>query len=102
MEIKILVKENQKKDLERFIETCKQQGFVVTHEGGGKIPNWSGWFAELKGERWQKQSELQSNCNLPHVSNSFCSCDKTQQKASMVGVSNECSKCGKGIEQNDR
>mgnify|MGYP001769214642 CR=1 FL=1 len=71
MEIKILVKENQKKYLENFIEVCKQQGFIVTHEGGGKIPNWSGWFAELKGERWQNTSEQQSICNLPQVSKSL-------------------------------
>ncbi len=54
MEIKILVAEDAKKDLERFIETCKQQGFVVIQEGGGKLPNWSGWFAELKGKHWNK------------------------------------------------
>lgn len=52
MEIKILVQEHQKEDLQRFIEDCKIKGFEVTREGGGKLPNFSGYFAELKGASW--------------------------------------------------
>lgn len=68
MEIKILVDYNKKEDLQNFIKVCEQHGFNVTREGGGNLPNWSGWYAELKGERWQKETEQQSNCNLPDVS----------------------------------
>jgi hypothetical protein len=35
------------------------------------------------------------------VISSFCSCDKPQTVAGMVGVSNNCVRCNKPIEQND-
>ena len=58
IEIKIVVDENQKEDLKRFISDCKKHGFEVTREGGGRLPNWSGWYASLEGENW---------CPLPDV-----------------------------------
>lgn len=58
IEIKIIVEENQKEDLKRFISDCKKHGFEVTREGGGRLPNWSGWYASLEGENW---------CPLPDV-----------------------------------
>ena len=54
MEIKILVQENEKIELEKFINTCKQHGMTLTREGGGKLPNFSGYYAELKGMKWNK------------------------------------------------
>jgi hypothetical protein len=41
------------------------------------------------------------NCTIPDVISSFCSCEKPQTKAGMVGVSNICVKCNMPIEQND-
>ena len=54
MEIKILVKENEKAELDKFIETCKEHGMELTRVGGGRLPIFSGYYAELKGVRWQK------------------------------------------------
>ena len=54
MEIKILVKENDKAELDKFIETCKEHGMELTRVGGGRLPIFSGYYAELKGVRWQK------------------------------------------------
>ena len=52
MHIKILVPENRRNDLKRFIDCCTEHGFTVTHSGGGHMPNFSGYFAELKGDKW--------------------------------------------------
>ncbi len=52
MEIKILVPENEKANLDNFIKCCEYQGFKVVREGGGKLPTFSGYFAELKGDKW--------------------------------------------------
>lgn len=53
MEIKILVPENRKEDLERFIDACKSQGFEIVNQGGGRMPNFSGYYATLKGDSWK-------------------------------------------------
>lgn len=52
MEIKILVSENRHEDLDRFIDTCKEHGFEVINQGGGKMPNFSGYYATIKGDSW--------------------------------------------------
>lgn len=52
MEIKILVPENRYEDLERFISICKDQGFELVNQGGGRMPNFSGYYATLKGNSW--------------------------------------------------
>ena len=52
MEIKILVPENRKEDLEKFINNCKDQGFEIVNQGGGRMPNFSGYYATLKGISW--------------------------------------------------
>lgn len=53
MTIKILVAENEKVQLDKFIEDCKEHGMQLTREGGGKLPNFSGYYAELNGEKWE-------------------------------------------------
>ncbi len=53
MHIKILVPENRRNDLKRFIDCCTEHGFTVTHSGGGHMPSFSGYFAELKGDKWE-------------------------------------------------
>ena len=70
MEIKILVPENKKDDLANFIEVCKQHGFNVTREGGGRMPNFNGYYAELKGVRWQKADTGARQLTIPDVSGS--------------------------------
>lgn len=54
MEIKILVQLNERAELKKFVETCEEHGMELTREGGGKLPSFSGYYAELKGVRWQK------------------------------------------------
>lgn len=58
MEIKILVPENRKDELEKFIQSCEEQGFKIERQGGGKMPIFSGYYASLKGENWK--------CNHPY------------------------------------
>lgn len=70
MEIKILVKENEKAELDKFIKTCKEHGMELTREGGGKLPNFSGYYAEFKGVRWQKADTGERQYNIPDVSGS--------------------------------
>lgn len=53
MEIKILVPENRKDEFEKFIQTCEGQGFSIERQGGGKMPNFSGYYASLKGTTWK-------------------------------------------------
>lgn len=72
MEIKILVKENKKAELDKFIKTCKEYGMKLTREGGGKLPNFSGYYAELKGVRWQKADSGKGQSNIPVVRKRFC------------------------------
>lgn len=69
MEIKILVKENERKELDKFIETCKEHGMTVTREGGGRLQNFRGYYAEFKGERWGKVDAEDRQLNIPDVSN---------------------------------
>jgi uncharacterized protein YfdQ (DUF2303 family) len=57
MEIKILVPENRKEDLEVFIKTCEKNGMKVINQGGGRMPNFSGYYATLKGDRWIKSKK---------------------------------------------
>jgi len=70
MEIKILVKENEKIELDKFIKTCKEHGMKLTREGGGRLPNFSGYYSVLEGVRWQKHDTSSINCNIPLVSGS--------------------------------
>jgi len=67
MEISIKVELNEKNDLENFIEECQKHGFLITREGGGKMPNYSGYFAQLKGERWKKLHTSDSGLNIAGV-----------------------------------
>jgi hypothetical protein len=53
MKISIKVEQHEKNDLDNFIKTCEENGFKITREGGGNMPNYSGYYAQLKGERWQ-------------------------------------------------
>lgn len=41
MHIKIFVAENEKAELDKFIETCKEHGMQIIREGGGNLPNFS-------------------------------------------------------------
>lgn len=72
IEIKIIVDENQKEDLEMFISDCKAHGFNVTLEGGRHLPSWSGWYAVLKGENWCPLPDVEEKKtykdNLPKIS----------------------------------
>lgn len=72
MEIKILVKLNERTELEKIIETCKEHGMELTREGGGKLPNFSGYYAELKGVRWQKVETGERLLTIPDVIKSIC------------------------------
>lgn len=67
IEIKIVVPESKKDDLQRFINICKDHGFEVTREGGGILPNWSGWYAELEGTDWcpLPEKEERKACEHP-------------------------------------
>lgn len=59
MEIKILVPENRESDLDNFIKDCEKKGFELQNRGGGHIPNFSGYYATLKGSHWGPiQSEI--------------------------------------------
>jgi len=60
MEVKVLVKEREQKDLAKFVECCKNHGLKVTREGGGKLLNFSGYFAELKGDGWKDELKSKS------------------------------------------
>ena len=71
MEIKILVKEHQENDLHNFIDSCVNKGFALKRQGGGNLPNFSGYYAELKGERWQNADTGEGQLTIPDVSNSF-------------------------------
>lgn len=72
MEIKILVEENEKVELDKFIETCKEHGMQLTREGGGRLPNFSGYYAELKGVRWQKDDTGKRQLTITDVIKSVC------------------------------
>lgn len=39
-------------DLSKFIHMCKDQGFEIVNQGGGKMPNFSGYYATLRGNSW--------------------------------------------------
>jgi len=69
MELKILVEENEKAELDKFIETCKEHGMQLTREGGGRLPNFSGHYAEFKGVRWQKDNTVDRQLTIPDVNN---------------------------------
>ena len=86
IEIKIIVEENQKEDLEMFISDCKAHGFNVTLEGGRHLPSWSGWYAVLKGENW---------CPLPDVKE--CDHPFASVQTRCMGEINHCLKCGKDL-----
>lgn len=73
MEIKILVKEHEQQDLQKFIDTCKLHGLQITREGGGNLPNFSGYYAQLEGEGWKEPKQSDSEAlNTCDVSVSFC------------------------------
>ena len=94
MEIKILVKENEKAELDKFIETCKEHGMELTREGGGKLPNFSGYYAEFKGVRWQKDDTDKRQSNIPDVSISVCpKCHASEVYENRNG-DGECAVCG--------
>lgn len=59
MEIKILVPENRKSDLDNFIRDCENKGFELQNRGGGHMPNFSGYYATLKGGRWEPNPTTQ-------------------------------------------
>lgn len=67
VEIKILVKENEKAELDKFIKTCEEHGIQLIRSGGGKLPKFSGYYAELKGLRWQKANTGERQSNVPDV-----------------------------------
>lgn len=54
MEIKILVPENKEHDLDNFIKDCEGKGFELQNRGGGTMPNFSGYYATLKGYHWKE------------------------------------------------
>ena len=56
MEIKILVPENKEKDLDNFIKDCENKGFELQNRGGGHMPNFSGYYATLKGKNWKPEN----------------------------------------------
>lgn len=88
MEIKVLVTESEKLQLEKFLNTAKDFGMRVTRQGGGKLPNFSGYYAELKGERWQKVDTGTGQSNIPDVS--YLLCDRC-----LIEVDDkECPQCG--------
>lgn len=79
MEIKILVQLNERAELKKFIETCKEHGMELTREGGGKLPSFSGYYAELKGVRWQKPDTDKRQLTIPDVIKSVCPlCQKNE------------------------
>lgn len=67
MEIKILVQLNERAELKKFVETCEEHGMELTREGGGKLPSFSGYYAELKGVRWQKADTGKRQLTIPDV-----------------------------------
>jgi hypothetical protein len=91
MEIKILVKENERAELDKFIETCKEHGMELIREGGGKLPNFSGYYAEFKGVRWQKADTGYRQSNIPDVNQqseqllAFAEYIKTKTLTSLIG-----------------
>lgn len=101
MEIKILVAKNKKADLANFIEVCKQHGFIVTREGGGRLPNFSGYYAELKGERWQNANTGKRQLTIPDVSDTVCDCGLTHETCDCIDTG-ICEKCNKPISQTGR
>lgn len=96
MEIKILVKENEKAELNKFIETCKDYGMELIREGGGKLPGFSGYYAELNGVQWAKVFNKAETLHMPDVSNDkvavcdACGCNKVLTQI-------KCSDCGNTI-----
>jgi len=80
MEIRVLVKQNEKAELEKFIKTCEDAGMKLSHRGGGKLPNWNGYFAVLTGEKWvnpdTKQCEHEFVSSVAYKGAKICSkCD---------------------------
>lgn len=99
MEIKILVKEHQESDLHNFIDSCIKHGFSLTRQCGGKMPNFSGYYAELKGECWGNTDTGDRQLTIPDVSNSVCSCgNKLTEKEIFYET---CLVCMATVEQTD-
>jgi len=84
MEIKILVKENEKEELDKFIKTCEEHGMKITRSGGGNLPNFSGYYASFEGVRWQKVKASNESA--------VCSCAVPYFP---TGIITYCSKCNK-------
>lgn len=77
MEIKILVPENRESDLDNFIKDCENKGFELLNRGGGHMPNFSGYYATLKGNHWKPENngwiKIKSENDLP-TKNIDCFC----------------------------
>lgn len=58
MEIKVLVGEHEKSELNDFIKICEEHGMKLIKFGGGKLPCFRGYYAELKGVRWRKSDTI--------------------------------------------
>jgi len=83
MEIKILVKENEKEELDKFIKTCEEHGMKITRSGGGNLPSFSGYYASFEGVRWQKDN----------ASNERVVCFKCGKKTEYDRLGNWCFEC---------
>lgn len=98
MEIKILVQLNERAELKKFVETCEEHGMELTREGGGKLPSFSGYYAELKGVRWQKADTGKRQLTIPDVvgQSEQLVCDCPIPNTTME-LPHRCVKCNKPV-----
>lgn len=53
MHIKLVATEDEKQDFELFLKECESKGYHIIRRGGGRMPNFSGYYAEVKGSGWE-------------------------------------------------
>ena len=78
MEVKIIAKGNEEKQFNELVAYLNKCGLDVIRRAGWNMPNYSGYFASLKGKYSERQSSIevskQHNSKALHISDVRRSC----------------------------
>ena len=64
MEIKIIANGGEEKQLNELVEHLKKCGLDIIRQAGGNMPNYSGYFASLKGNYSERQISTKDDKQL--------------------------------------
>ncbi len=113
MEIKIVTAENEENQLNELVDYLRKCGLEVIRQAGGNMPNYSGYFASLKGNYSDRQISTEANkqhdSKALHIANvvrslslkesqlhdikDFCSHNKLQVLSDGLIIGQYCSIC---------